>query len=221
MFQLVHTKTWTASITSGELAPVGGAVAVETSDDGTTVWSRNAHNSGFGWHHLRCAVVLTPRQGSDQIPMASFTSGFVARTFLPGSRDTGWRQFQTTELAVKKSHGAEHFDDFAGGTLATSTDYSSTLHDFGDFVLTVLGIALEFMRGTGRAALAQVKKGGKLGQVEETDTDGMGGSTALANARQYMLMFSGPENTLAFTAASEAAKAGMRLSFQYLRITLQ
>lgn len=203
---MVRTKSLGASITSGGAAALGGWVAVDLSDDGTTVWRGNAHDGGADSYHFRCTGVLTPRQGSDQVPMIFYTAGYVAGTFLPGPRDFKW-----TDSPVKRSLVAEHFDDFAEGTLTTSTPYSSTLTDFGDFVGFVLGITLAFIGGSGGVALSTAKKKGYLGQVEGTDTNGMGNSKTLASVHSNMLTFSGPENTLAYTSASQSAKAGTQL----------
>ncbi|KAF0635629.1 hypothetical protein FPSE5266_20365 [Fusarium pseudograminearum] len=205
---MVLTKEFTGNITPGGLAALGGWVELHISDDGNTFWSGNAHDSGADSYHFRCVGTLTPRQGSDQSPMVLAIDGYVAGALLPGSHDFGWRQPPTTSPPTIKSLVAEHYDDFAQGTFTVLASYSSTLSDFGDFVFTILGIALAFSGGSGTAALSDLKKRGKLGQVEGPDTNGMGDSTTLASVHSNTLLFSGPENTLAFTSASEAAKAG-------------
>ncbi len=196
-FYETPAKVFSGHITSGGLAALGGWMEVTVNPDGSLRWRGHAHDSGAdGYDFGVSAIVRTPSGRA----LGFQHKGHVGGTFTAGSRDHDWDEPSPPVPLV-----AANFADFADGTAAFHTEYSS---DIGSALEGALGFLAKFIVGAtpaGAALGVVVFVGVEVGSLIST-----GSLVPGARVVEGVLWLAGPSNMLLALAADGIASAGSR-----------
>lgn len=192
---LFDPLVFSAPITSGGAAALGGSITVTVNLDGSVRWQGHAHDSGAdGYDFAMSALVRTP--GKRAIALAH--QGHVGGTFTSGSRDHDWEETRPPTPYV-----SNFLADFNDGQIETHLEYSS---DIGSSFEKTLGWLVKFGIGSVATPVGLVIFVG----VEAGSLISTGSLVPGARIVEGVLWMAGPGNTLLAIAAEGIASAGSR-----------
>ena len=189
---LTPPSVFTAPITTGGLAALGGSVTVTINKNGSVRWQGHMHDSGADGYDFGISALVRPPFGA---AIALAHTGSVGGTFTSGSRDDDWDEtYSRTPLT----------SNYTDGNLETHLEYSS---DIGSAFEGMVSWLLKFGIGTalGPVVGAVIFVGVEIGSLIST-----GSLVPGARVVEGLLWMAGPWNTVFAIAAEGIASLGSR-----------